>query len=495
MVLCPILQLSLKPPLFSTDFKPTNGFNKGFYKSFGNNFSYNNSKKTFSGNNVTSNNSKGDSSTSSSISSYLRSLTGDQFSMLLQLISDKQSVDVVTASANMAGTSCNYVFNNSFQSNKWVVDYEANQHMTSSEYNLNDVVSVSNLNLRVDHPNESTPKVQKIGNMSLSNNLTLFDVIHSPWRLIMRERDSTIFPHSRLGHPAEQALDGLQDKLNFNNKSLPPCEICHKAKQTRESFTTSLHNSKNIGDLFHLDVWGPYKGTWVYLLKSKDEVFSCILSFLNLVETQFSVRVKIIRSDNGTEFVNHKVKEFFETKGDAILAAVFLINRTPSSALGGMLPFEKIYKHSPTFDNLRIFGCLCFATKLTVLDKFSLRSEKYVWIGYSQDKKGYKLLSLDSGFTFFSRDVKFYESVFPFKMKKQWSTKNLISSQIKSMSLDPFSYDESNRFESLVDASTPDDLGVTQPTNGSSTGHFVPIADTTPTDTTQDDHLFICALV
>ena len=32
-------------------------------------------------------------------------------------------------------------------------------------------------------------------------------------------------------------------------------------------------------------------------------------------------------------------------------------------------------------------------------------------------KKGYKVLSLDSNLVFVSRDVKFYESVFPFKLK------------------------------------------------------------------------------
>ena len=34
-------------------------------------------------------------------------------------------------------------------------------------------------------------------------------------------------------------------------------------------------------------------------------------------------------------------------------------------------------------------------------------------------------------------------------------------------------------------------MGVTHPTNGSSTCHSVPVTDTTPIDTTQDDHLFM----
>lgn len=52
--------------------------------------------------------------------------------------------------------------------------------------------------------------------------------------------------------------------------------------------------------------------TWVYLLRTKSEVKNCLLSFYNLVETQFGVKVKILRSDNGAEF--HLTK-FLNEKG------------------------------------------------------------------------------------------------------------------------------------------------------------------------------------
>lgn len=118
--------------------------------------------------------------------------------------------------------------------------------------------------------------------------------------MVLNALSKKITWHSWLGHPTKQALADLKDKLNFNNKSLTPCEICHKTKKTRESFTTIIHNSKNIGYLIHLDVWGPYRkssicqifltivddfsrGPCVNLIKSKEEVFSCISTFLNLI--------------------------------------------------------------------------------------------------------------------------------------------------------------------------------------------------------------------
>lgn len=75
-----------------------------------------------------------------------------------------------------------------------------------------------------------------------------------------------------------------------------------------------------------------------------------------------------------------------------------------------------VYKRSPHFDNIRVFGCLFFAAKLNVFDKFYERSEKCVLIDYSNEKKRYKLYSIDNRTYFFSKDVKFYESVFPYKM-------------------------------------------------------------------------------
>ena len=89
----------------------------------------------------------------------------------------------------------------------------------------------------------------------------------------------------------------------------------------------------------------------------------------------------------------------------------------PSSILNGLSPYEHLFKRTPNFDHLRVFGCLCFVDKLNINDKFSERANKCVLLGYSSDKKAYTLLSLDTNSSIVSRDVKFYESVFLFKLK------------------------------------------------------------------------------
>lgn len=67
---------------------------------------------------------------------------------------------------------------------------------------------------------------------------------------------------------------------------------------------------------------------------------------------------------------------------EAVLTVVFLINRTPTSVLDSLSPYQLVYKKKPhIFYKLRLFGCLCFATKLNNADKFSKRVEKCVLLG------------------------------------------------------------------------------------------------------------------
>ena len=101
--------------------------------------------------------------------------------------------------------------------------------------------------------------------------------------------------------------------------------------------------------------------------------------------------------------------------GESVLAAAHLINRTPSPLLNNKSPFDVLFGFSPAYDAIRTFGCLCFAyNHKTKGDKFASRSRKCVFVGYPFGKKGWKLYDLDSKEFFVSRDVKFFEDVYPF---------------------------------------------------------------------------------
>ena len=100
--------------------------------------------------------------------------------------------------------------------------------------------------------------------------------------------------------------------------------------------------------------------------------------------------------------------------GECVKTAVFLMNRTHSPILKAKSPFVILHAKLPNYADFRTFGTLCYAsTLISSKHKFSPRA--IVFLGYSQGYKGYKLLNLSNKQIFISRDVKFFENIFPFK--------------------------------------------------------------------------------
>ncbi|KAL0449265.1 UNVERIFIED_CONTAM: Copia protein [Sesamum latifolium] len=256
-----------------------------------------------------------------------------------------------------------------------------------------------------------------------------------------------------------------------------PCDVCHFAKQQRLPFSRSTYQASSIFDLVHVDIWGPYKqatptnctyfltivdhhsrSTWTYLMHSKFQAIDHLYSFIKLVQTQFQKSIKVIRSDHGSEFlsnrcqsillehgiihqksciytpqqngvVEHKHKHLITLArsllfhaslpnkfwGDCVLTATYIIKRTPSKILQWSTPYQLLHNQPPTYDHMRVFGCLCYATNTKpTKSKFDMRSSKCVFLGYPSDQKAYKLFDLNTQIYLTSRDIVFYEHVFPF---------------------------------------------------------------------------------
>ena len=70
--------------------------------------------------------------------------------------------------------------------------------------------------------------------------------------------------------------------------------------------TPSLNGSK----YFILFIYDYTRMCWVYFMKQKLEVAGVFQNFKALVENQANCRIKMIRSDNGTEYTSDKFDRF-----------------------------------------------------------------------------------------------------------------------------------------------------------------------------------------
>ena len=107
------------------------------------------------------------------------------------------------------------------------------------------------------------------------------------------------------------------------------CKACGLGKYAKVAFPSSENRSKGILDLIHSDVGGPMSAvslggyhyyvifiddfsrcTWIYFMKTKDEVFSRFQEFKALVENQTGRKIKALRLDSGGEYTSKDFKRF-----------------------------------------------------------------------------------------------------------------------------------------------------------------------------------------
>ncbi|XP_076888471.1 uncharacterized protein LOC143538913 isoform X2 [Bidens hawaiensis] len=119
-------------------------------------------------------------------------LSSEQIVRLLSLLDEKtgDSHQSCNVSDNMSPWFCSmsitkpqFCFASSSNVNNvtgWVVDSGANQHMVMTDKDLINPIYVIDLNIKVKRPNGTSVVVTKIGNIKLSNRVTLCDVFVVP---------------------------------------------------------------------------------------------------------------------------------------------------------------------------------------------------------------------------------------------------------------------------------------------------------------------------
>jgi hypothetical protein len=144
--------------------------------------------------------------------------------------------------------------------------------------------------------------------------------------------------HRRLAHInyktlpyISKAVTGLPE-LKVDHEGV--CNGCAQGKNIKNLFSKRDSKAEGVLELIHSDVCGPMPSTsisgyvyyvsfindyshktWVYLLKSKDEVYNKFKEFKALIENLSERKIKILRSDNGGEYTSKEFVKFFKDVG------------------------------------------------------------------------------------------------------------------------------------------------------------------------------------
>lgn len=106
------------------------------------------------------------------------------------------------------------------------------------------------------------------------------------------------------------------------------CKGCALGKYSKASFPSSDSRATSILELVHSDICGPMSSqslrgyeyflifiddfsrkTWICFLRTKDEVFSYFQEFKAPVENAIGKQIKVLRSNNGGEYIGKAFQE------------------------------------------------------------------------------------------------------------------------------------------------------------------------------------------
>ncbi|GJS41851.1 retrovirus-related pol polyprotein from transposon TNT 1-94 [Tanacetum coccineum] len=236
------------------------------------------------------------------------------------------------------------------------------------------------------------------------------------------------------------------------NKRKPDLETkdklssCQLGKSKKFSHRPKSENTNmEVLNTLHMDLCGPMrvqsiKGkkyilvivddysrfTWVKFLSSKDETPEFVTNFLKQIQVGLNKTVRFIRTDNGTEFVNQVMSEYYEGVGifhqksvprtpqqngvverrnrtlveaartmmifskapmflwaEAVATACYTQNRSLIHTRHNKTPYELVHDKKPDLTFFRVFGALCYpANDSENLGKFQAKADIGIFVGY-----------------------------------------------------------------------------------------------------------------
>lgn len=283
--------------------------------------------------------------------------------------------------------------------------------------------------------------------------------------------------HRRLGHAGQAAVSRAIEayKLPVAVKTLADCDVCLVAKATRKPYPERTNDDSRAQDVLHrvaTDVGGPlpvaslggkqyyvtfydeYSGkSWVYSIRQKSEVASTFSTWLPMVQLESGKNVRIVRSDNGGEYVSDEFQRQLRDRGirwertaphtpsqnggaevlnrvlmnmvrawirestlpkflwaELINTASYVRNLLPSSSFsaGSRVPEERWSGKLPKVDHLRVIGSKAFVYDESAGSKLEGRAKQGTLVGY-EDSRTFRVYLAEERNVIRSRHVRIVE--------------------------------------------------------------------------------------
>ena len=270
--------------------------------------------------------------------------------------------------------------------------------------------------------------------------------------------------HRRLGHAGMRNLHTLAKKKHVigieNVKFLKDhlCGACEAGKMTKAKHPAkTIMTTTRPFELLHMDLFGPNhysavtndaslygfvivddysRYTWVHIVTYKHEVQEVFKRFSSRASTNFGVKIKHIRSDNGTEFKNSGLDDYLDELGithelsapytpqqngvverknrtlvemartmldeyktphrfwiDAIDTACHIINRVYLHKFFKKTAYELLTDKKPNVSYFKVFGAKCWIRDPHHNSKFAPKAHEGFMLGYGKDSHTYRVFN------------------------------------------------------------------------------------------------------
>ncbi|GJZ70768.1 putative ribonuclease H-like domain-containing protein, partial [Tanacetum coccineum] len=291
-----------------------------------------------------------------------------------------------------------------------------------------------------------------LGNMMASSPICLLSKASKTKSWLWHRRLSHL-NFGAINHLARHGLVRGLPKLKFEKDHL--CSACALGKSSKKPHKPKSEDTNQEKlYLLHMDLCGPMRVasvngkkyilvivddysrfTWVKCLRSKDEAPAFIINFLKMIQVRLKETVRRIRTDNGTEFVNQTLREYYEKVGishetsvarspqqngvverrnrtlieaartmliyakaplflwaEAVATACYTQNRSMIRRRHGKTPYELLHDKPPDLSYLHVFGALCYPTNDSEnLGKLQPKADIGIFIGYAPTKKAFRI--------------------------------------------------------------------------------------------------------